>query len=140
MKITHHWTRGSDSLCPAAGIRGIEITQEAYMGLEAEAVLKGMTLKKLASQLILENISERALQFVNAASQDGEMEDDPASEPEDDEQVKLRISRPRISDNAEAMKRSKFSGLRTPGPHRGRLPRSSAILHRPPNIRSRTCW
>jgi len=101
---------------PSGRYTRIEITQEAYMGLEAEAVLKGMTLKKLASQLILKNISERALHFVNAASQDGEMEDDLASEPEDDEQVKLRISRPRISDNAEAIEKIKVLWSQDPRP------------------------
>ena len=34
------------------------------MGLEAEAVLKGKTLKKLASDLILQSISPKALRFV----------------------------------------------------------------------------
>ena len=44
---------------PSGRYTRIEITQEAYMGLEAEAVLQGKTLKKLASDLILKNISKR---------------------------------------------------------------------------------
>lgn len=42
----------------------IEITQEAYEGLEAEAILQGKTLKKLASELVLKGISKKALNFV----------------------------------------------------------------------------
>ena len=34
----------------------IEITQEAYEALEAEAILQGKTLKKLASELVLKGI------------------------------------------------------------------------------------
>jgi hypothetical protein len=42
----------------------IEITQEAYEALEAEAILQGKTLKKLASELLLKGISKKALNFV----------------------------------------------------------------------------
>ena len=42
----------------------IEITQEAYVALEAEAILQGKTLKKLASELVLKGISKKALNFV----------------------------------------------------------------------------
>lgn len=42
----------------------IEITQEAYEALEAEAILQGKTLKKLASELVLKGISKKALNFV----------------------------------------------------------------------------
>ena len=42
----------------------IEITQEAYEALEAEAILQGKTLKKLASELVLRGISKKALNFV----------------------------------------------------------------------------
>jgi hypothetical protein len=42
----------------------IEISQEAYEALEAEAILQGKTLKKLASELVLKGISKKALNFV----------------------------------------------------------------------------
>ena len=42
----------------------IEITQEAYEALEAEAILQGKTLKRLASELVLKGISKKALNFV----------------------------------------------------------------------------
>lgn len=62
---------------PSTRYTRIEITPEAYMGLEAEAVLKGLTLKKLASDLILRSISPKALKFVQQSRglppvQDGE--------------------------------------------------------------------
>ena len=53
---------------PSTRYTRIEITPEAYMGLEAEAVLKGLTLKKLASDLILRSISPKALKFVQQSS------------------------------------------------------------------------
>mgnify|MGYP004709086607 CR=1 FL=1 len=53
---------------PSTRYTRIEITQEAYMGLEAEAVLQGKTLKKLASDLILRSISAKALRFVQQSS------------------------------------------------------------------------
>lgn len=46
----------------------IEITQEAYLALEAEAILQGKTLKKLASEIILKEISQKALNFVQESS------------------------------------------------------------------------
>lgn len=49
---------------PSVKYTRIEITQEAYVSLEAEAILQGKTLKKLASELILKGISKKALNFV----------------------------------------------------------------------------
>ena len=49
---------------PSAKYTRIEITQEAYEALEAEAILLGKTLKKLASELVLKGISKKALNFV----------------------------------------------------------------------------
>jgi hypothetical protein len=49
---------------PSVKYTRIEITQEAYVALEAEAILQGKTLKKLASELILKGISKKALNFV----------------------------------------------------------------------------
>jgi hypothetical protein len=49
---------------PSIKYTRIEITQEAYVALEAEAILQGKTLKKLASELILKGISKKAMNFV----------------------------------------------------------------------------
>ena len=49
---------------PSVKYTRIEITQEAYMALEAEAILQGKTLKKLASEMILRGASKKALNFV----------------------------------------------------------------------------
>ncbi len=49
---------------PSVKYTRIEITQEAYMALEAEAILQGKTLKKLASEMILKEASKKALNFV----------------------------------------------------------------------------
>jgi len=45
-----------------------EITPDAYRSLEAEAILQGKTLKKLASELILNGVSKKALDFVQDAA------------------------------------------------------------------------
>ena len=49
---------------PSTKYTRIEITQDAYAGLEAEAIIQRKTLKKLASDLILNGISKKALNFV----------------------------------------------------------------------------
>ena len=49
---------------PSIRYTRIEITPNAYRSLEAEAILQGKTLKKLASELILKGVSKRALDFV----------------------------------------------------------------------------
>jgi hypothetical protein len=49
---------------PSVKYTRIEITHEAYVALEAEAILQGKTLKKLASELIMKGISKKALNFV----------------------------------------------------------------------------
>jgi hypothetical protein len=48
---------------PSERYTRIEIMPEAYMGLEAEAILQGKTLKKLASEIILQGISQKARMF-----------------------------------------------------------------------------
>jgi hypothetical protein len=53
---------------PSVKYTRIEITQEAYMALEAEAILQGKTLKKLASEMILKGASKKALNFVQESS------------------------------------------------------------------------
>jgi len=52
---------------PSTRYTRIEITPEAYRSLEAEAILQGKTLKKLASELILKGVSQKALDFVSGA-------------------------------------------------------------------------
>ena len=49
---------------PSVRYTRIEITPDAYRSLEAEAILQGKTLKKLASELILKGVSQKALDFV----------------------------------------------------------------------------
>jgi hypothetical protein len=53
---------------PSVKYTRIEITQEAYMALEAEAILQGKTLKKLASEMILKGASRKALNFVQESA------------------------------------------------------------------------
>jgi hypothetical protein len=53
---------------PSTKYTRIEITQEAYMALEAEAILQGKTLKKLASEMILKGTSKKALNFVQEST------------------------------------------------------------------------
>ena len=53
---------------PSVKYTRIEITQEAYLALEAEAILQGKTLKKLASEMILRGASKKALNFVQESS------------------------------------------------------------------------
>lgn len=82
---------------PSARYTRIEITPEAYMGLEAEAILQRKTLKRLASELILQGISPKALRFVHDES-------DTAGNP----MTKGSISRrTRISDDKEALEKIK---------------------------------
>jgi hypothetical protein len=53
---------------PSIKYTRIEITQNAYMALEAEAILQGKTLKKLASEIILNGASKKALNFVQESN------------------------------------------------------------------------
>lgn len=53
---------------PSTRYTRIEITPDAYRALEAEAILQGKTLKKLASELIMKGVSKKALDFVQGAS------------------------------------------------------------------------
>lgn len=53
---------------PSIKYTRIEITPDAYRSLEAEAILQGKTLKKLASELILNGVSKKALDFVQLAT------------------------------------------------------------------------
>lgn len=53
---------------PSVKYTRIEITQEAYLALEAEAILQGKTLKKLASEMILNGASKKALNFIQEST------------------------------------------------------------------------
>jgi hypothetical protein len=97
---------------PSARNTRIEITQEAYMGLEAEAVLQGKTLKKLASDLILRGISAKALRFVQQSSKS--LYGDAAGQQE--EAYAIREHRSRISENAEAIGQIKDLWSQSPRP------------------------
>jgi hypothetical protein len=48
---------------PSPKYTKIEITPEAYLALEADAILHSKTLKKLASELILRGVSKESLEF-----------------------------------------------------------------------------
>ena len=61
---------------PSPKYTKIEITPEAYLALEAEAIIRSKTLKKLASELILNGVSEESLNFAERASALSETETD----------------------------------------------------------------
>lgn len=106
---------------PSGRFTRIEITQEAYMGLEAEAVLQGKTLKKLASDLILKNISQKALQFILASDVDAGgtsllMDDEAEARGTDKNGKGLRVRRRRISENIEVIEHIKVLWSQKPRP------------------------
>lgn len=107
---------------PSTRYTRIEITQEAYMGLEAEAVLQGKTLKKLASDLILSGISAKALNFVRLRSEsfpgDGSGQNRDAHEA-----YGAGNQRSRISDNQEAIQKIKDLWSQNPRPSRREIAR-----------------
>jgi len=97
----------------------IEITEEAYMGLEAEAVLQGKTLKKLASNLILQSISSKALRFVQESS---------PLPPEEDAEIEKQFSAPkrhrlRISEDRAAIQQIKDLWAENPRPSQREIAR-----------------
>jgi len=97
----------------------IEITEEAYMGLEAEAVLQGKTLKKLASNLILQSISSKALRFVQESS---------PLPPEEDVEIEKQFSAPkrhrlRISEDRAAIQQIKDLWAENPRPSQREIAR-----------------
>ena len=61
---------------PSPKYTKIEITPEAYLALEAEAIIRSKTLKKLASELILKGVSKESLNFAERASALSETETD----------------------------------------------------------------
>jgi hypothetical protein len=52
---------------PSPKYTKIEITPKAYLALEAETVLQSKTLKSLASELILNGVSQESLDFAQRA-------------------------------------------------------------------------
>lgn len=82
---------------PSTRYTRIEITQEAYMGLEAEAVLKGLTLKKLASDLILRSISPKALKFVQQGGGLPPVQDRESIQLNSPKRRRLRISEDQVA-------------------------------------------
>lgn len=111
---------------PSERYTRIEITHEAYMGLEAEAILQGKTLKRLASELIMKGISKKALKFINAeAGCDEESMDTDSDLPDrgfdSDDSVTLPMPRsisrrPKISENDEARELVKEMWAHIPRP------------------------
>lgn len=95
---------------PSGRYTRIEITPEAYMGLEAEAILQGKTLKRLASELILKGISQKALKFIHEDARADYSEE----ALENDGQTRTR--RVRISENDEAIERIKMLWSQDPRP------------------------
>jgi hypothetical protein len=101
---------------PSSSYTRIEITKEAYMGLEAEAVLQGKTLKKLASDLILRSISPKALQFINGGEPSLYTGAAAESKEISEKNVLIGIRRPRISDNLEAIENIRVLWSHDPRP------------------------
>ena len=103
---------------PSGRYTRIEITPEAYMGLEAEAIIQGKTLKRLASELIMNGISQRALRFIRDDAlyseeiTDREMADHSSS------------SRPKLSENEEAVQQIKVMWSQSPRPSQREIARS----------------
>ncbi len=100
---------------PSGRYTRIEITPEAYMGLEAEAILQGKTLKRLASELILKGISHKALRFVREDVKGFYGEDD-SGEDISEQAPLIMVRRPRISENNEAIEQIKVLWSQDPRP------------------------
>jgi len=104
---------------PSTRYTRIEITEEAYMGLEAEAVLQGKTLKKLASGLILKNISEKAFRFV---------QENRRSPPGEEAEIQIQSSAPkrhrlRISEDRAAIQKIRDLWALNPRPSQREIAR-----------------
>jgi predicted HTH transcriptional regulator len=99
---------------PSGRYTRIEITPEAYMGLEAEAILQGKTLKRLASELILKGISHKALRFIHEGVKSFYEESD--GEDISEQATLIMARRPRISENNEAIEQIKVLWSQNPRP------------------------
>lgn len=108
---------------PSSRYTRIEITEEAYMGLEAEAVLQGTTLKKLASQLILKSISQKALQFIHESNQSPFNKKETEKGTDAENKINLGKRRPRISINNEVIEQIKVLWSRNPRPSQREIAR-----------------
>jgi hypothetical protein len=95
---------------PSGRYTRIEITPEAYMGLEAEAILQGKTLKRLASELILKGISQKALKFIRE-----DVRTDYGEETLEHE-GQARTRRLRLSENEGAIEQIKMLWSQDPRP------------------------
>ena len=90
------------------------------MGLEAEAVLQGKTLKKLASDLILKNISEKAFRFVQESRR--------RSPPGEEAEIQMQSSAPkrhrlRISEDRAAIQKIRDLWALNPRPSQREIAR-----------------
>jgi len=56
-----------ETTMPGPKYTKIELTPEAFLALESETILQGKTLKKLASELILNGVSKVSLDFARMA-------------------------------------------------------------------------
>ncbi|HWQ20687.1 MAG TPA: winged helix-turn-helix domain-containing protein [Methanotrichaceae archaeon] len=114
---------------PSERYTRIEITPEAYMGLEAEAILQGKTLKRLASELIMRGISEKALRFINAdaiCDEDAmDMDQVPPCQDIEDQDIipQPRFRRPKISENDQARELVKEMWVHNPRPSQREIAR-----------------
>ncbi|MFB3764098.1 MAG: hypothetical protein ACE14P_02485 [Methanotrichaceae archaeon] len=74
----------------------IELLLEAYIALESESILQGKTLKKLASELILNGVSKESLNFAKMAIEAAKAN---RSEDEKVEEILKEIGAPAIKFN-----------------------------------------
>jgi hypothetical protein len=95
---------------PSSRYTRIEITPEAFMGLEAETILQGKTLKRLASELILKGISQKALMFICENARTGYDENTSGND------ATPRARRPKISENEVAIGQIKMLWSQNPRP------------------------
>lgn len=105
---------------PSCRYTRIEITSDAYLGLEAEAVLQGKTLKSLASELILKGISSKAMNFVNVKST---VSGNPEHRPIMNVETVRSRRRPRLSSNQQAIEQIKMLWKQNPQPSRREIAR-----------------
>lgn len=80
------------------------------MGLEAEAILQGKTLKRLASELILKGISQKALKFIREDVRTNYGEETLEHEGQ------ARTRRIKISENEEVIEQIKVLWSKDPRP------------------------
>jgi hypothetical protein len=103
---------------PSGRYTRIEITPEAYMGLEAEAILQGKTLKRLASELIMKGISQKALKFVEE-----DVKTIHAQHLREEKEI-ARDKRPRLSENDRAIQQIKVLWAQNPRPSQREIART----------------